>query len=466
MGKRIGNQEPTIHFALPYDITDGQDAIDLYELTGQTVYEWQRTLVKDILAKNENGLWVHTRFGYSVPRQNGKGEILAITELYGLAIGEKILHTAHLTATSHKAWERLCGLLDKLGVEYNSIKAKGQEIIEMENGGRVEFRTRTAKGGLGESYDLLIIDEAQEYQNDHKTALQYVISASKNPHTIMCGTPPTPVSSGAVFKEYRADVLSGQTQDAGWAEWSIPERSDPKETDLWYNANPSLGLRLSERTISAEIGKEEDEIIDFNIQRLGLWIRTSLQSAIQKKEWEQTKVDVLPGLTGKMHVGIKYAKSGETVSMAIAVKTGDGRIFFEVIDNRFVKDGNEWIMDFLRRTRNSVNKIIVDGKSGQQIIEDELKKEKIKGFLKPSVEQIIKANATFETKLYDRTICRMEQPSLTAVVTNCEKRPIGSNGGFGYQSQRLASDISLMDAAILAIWSASEFREPRIQRMY
>ena len=104
--KRIGNQEPTIHFALPYEATDGQNATDLYELTGRKALEWQKKLVNDILARNDKDLWMHTRYGYSVPRQNGKGEILAIRELYGLATGERVLHTAHLTATSHKAWER------------------------------------------------------------------------------------------------------------------------------------------------------------------------------------------------------------------------------------------------------------------------------------------------------------------------------------------------------------------------
>ena len=164
--KRIGNQEPTIHFSLPYSQTEGQDAIDLYELTGRNALEWQQILVKDILAKNDKGLWTHTRFGYSVPRQNGKGEILAIIELYALAVGLRVLHTAHLTSTSHKAWERLCSFLDDLNVPYKSIKAKGQELIELTEGGRIEYRTRTAKGGLGESYDLLIVDEAQEYTDD------------------------------------------------------------------------------------------------------------------------------------------------------------------------------------------------------------------------------------------------------------------------------------------------------------
>ena len=52
--ERIGNQEPTIHFSLPYSQTEGQDAVDLYELTGRNALEWQQILVKDILAKLNN----------------------------------------------------------------------------------------------------------------------------------------------------------------------------------------------------------------------------------------------------------------------------------------------------------------------------------------------------------------------------------------------------------------------------
>ncbi|MBO4290169.1 MAG: hypothetical protein J5865_08755 [Lachnospiraceae bacterium] len=175
---RSGRQEPTTSFVLPYRQTDGETAIELYELTGRTALPWQKNLIYDILGRNEDGLWTHLQFGYEVPRQNGKGEILLMRELFGLAVGERILHTAHLVSTAHKAWERLCSILDLLDVTYYSIKAKGQEIIDLEDGGRVEFRTRTTRGGIGESYDLLVIDEAQEYQTTHESALKYVIRAS------------------------------------------------------------------------------------------------------------------------------------------------------------------------------------------------------------------------------------------------------------------------------------------------
>ena len=465
MDKRIGRQEPTTRIALPYSRTDGQDAIDLYEMTGQSVMLWQKNLISDILARNCDGLWIHTRYGYEVPRQNGKGEILAIRELYGLAIGERILHTAHLVQTAHKAWERLCALIDKLGIEYHSIKAKGQELIEIIGGGRVEFRTRTAKGGLGESYDLVIIDEAQEYQTDHETALLYVISASANPQLIMTGTPPTPVSSGTVFRDYRNDVLSGNKEDCGWAEWSVDEISDIHNKDLWYQTNPSLGIRLQERTIKSELGETDAKKIDFNIQRLGLWIRENQQSAILKPDWDKTLVHKLPKFIGKMHVGIKYAKAGESVSIAIAIKTTDGRIFVEVVNRLMVRDGIDWIMDFLQKNKTKINKVIVDGDNGKEIIEDAMKKRKLKGCMIPKVPDIKKANATFEKLIYDCKLCRMEQPSLTQVVTNCTKRAIGSNGGFGYQAIYENMDISLLDSVMLASWSATEYPDKKQQKM-
>lgn len=463
---RSGRQEPTTSFVLPYRQTDGDTAIDLYELTGRTALPWQKNLIYDILGRNEDGLWTHLQFGYEVPRQNGKGEILMMRELYGLAVGERILHTAHLVSTAHKAWERLCGVLDKLEIPYYSIKAKGQEIIDLEDGGRVEFRTRTARGGLGESYDLLIIDEAQEYQTTHESVLKYTIRASENPQTILCGTPPTPISAGTVFRDFRKDVLQGKLKNAGWAEWSVEEMSDPNDKDLWYLTNPSLGLTgLDERTIQSEIGTSQEKIIDFNIQGLGLWIKYNQQSAILKSEWEALRIKRLPAFKGKMNVGIKYNRNGETVSLAVGLKTGSGKIFVEVVDNRPIRDGNDWIIEFLTKTAKSRNKVVIDGAGAQQVLADEMKKERLKGEILPKVAEVRKANAAFEKMVFEQTLCHMGQPMLTEIASNCEKRAIGSNGGFGYKEIRAGDDISILDAVILAAWAATEFPEPKKQKI-
>lgn len=109
MAVKQGRQTPTQSVVLPYSDTRGREAIELYCATGRTAQQWQELLTCDIMAVNSDGLWVHTKFGYAVPRRNGKNEIVAIRELWGLQQGESILHTAHRTTTSRTAWERLCG---------------------------------------------------------------------------------------------------------------------------------------------------------------------------------------------------------------------------------------------------------------------------------------------------------------------------------------------------------------------
>lgn len=274
--KRIGNQQPTRSIILPYDRTDAGEAIKFYEKSGRTAYEWQKNLLEAILARNSDGLWTHMKFGYAVPRQNGKNEIVAMRELYGLYQGEKMLHTAHRTSTSAAAFNRLLDLLDEMGLEerkdYTKIKAIGREYIQFTDGGEIDFRTRSATGGLGESFDLMVVDEAQEYTTNQESALLYTTAASQNPQTIFTGTPPTPVSSGTVFTSLRNNVLEGGLEDTGWAEWSVDEQSNMRDVDLWYQTNPSLGLRLSERNIRAEV---RDDEIDFNVQRLGFGSATT-----------------------------------------------------------------------------------------------------------------------------------------------------------------------------------------------
>lgn len=448
---RRGRQTPTQSVALPYTRTYGSDAVALYNSTGKTAQEWQELLLADILAYNTEGLWVHTKFGYSVPRRNGKNEIVAIREMYGLQQGEKILHTAHRTTTTHSAWERLLDLLEKAGLAVvSSYRAFGKEHIEIEGGGKIEFRTRTSKGGLGEGFDLLIIDEAQEYQDDQESALKYVVTDSKNPQTIFCGTPPTPVSSGTVFTKYRRATLAGENVNSGWAEWSVEEQSDPRDMELWYETNPSLGTVFTERSVTDEIGSDP---VDFNIQRLGLWIRYNQKSAISKAEWAELKADKLPEFAGGLFAGIKYGKDGKNAALSVAVRTKDGKIFIETVDCREVRTGTAWILGYLN-TWNA-EKVVIDGANGQEILAAEMKEAGLKKPVLPTVKEIIAANASFEQGLFQRNICHMGQPSLANAAGNCEKRLIGTNGGFGYRSIKEGVEIALLDSAILAYWACA-----------
>lgn len=457
---RRGRQTPTQSVVLPYSQTKGQEAVELYNSTGRTAQEWQELLLYDLLSYNDEGLWTHTKFGYSVPRRNGKNEIVSIREMWGLKEGEHILHTAHRTTTTHSAWERLLDLLGKAGIEVvSSYRAFGKEHIEVTGGGKVEFRTRTSKGGLGEGFDLLIIDEAQEYQDDQESALKYVVSDSLNPQTIFCGTPPTPVSSGTVFLKYRRSVLAGDTVNSGWAEWSVEEMSDPRDRELWYETNPSLGTILTERKITDEIGSDP---IDFNIQRLGLWIKYNQKSAISRAEWEELRCTSLPQFKGKLFAGVKYGHDGENVALSVAVRTEDKRIFVETVDCRPVRAGTAWIVSVL--SAMDVQQVVIDGANGQALLAEEMKEAKLHKPVLPTVKEIIVANSTFEQGLSKQEICHAGQPALIQAVGNCEKRAIGTNGGFGYRSIKDGVEIALLDSVILAYWACSKSKETKKQQ--
>ena len=459
--KKIGNQVPTSSYILPYKKTYGKDAINLYNSTGRTAQKWQENILKDILAYNQDDLFIHTKFGYSVPRRNGKNEIVLIREMWGLKNGERILHTAHRTSTSHMAWERLLDLLEKAGFEIaSSYRASGKECIEVLDGGKIEFRTRTSKSGLGEGFDLLVIDEAQEYQDDQESALKYVVSDAVNPQTIFCGTPPTPSSSGMVFSKYRDVVLQGKGVNAAWCEWSVEKECDPHDKEFWYLTNPSLGTILTERKIQDEIGNDD---LDFNIQRLGYWVKYSLKSEISKIDWLNLEISKKPKFIGKLFVGIKYGQDGANVAMSIAVKTNDNKVFVEAIGCESIRNGDSWIIEFLKKA--DIEKVVIDGASRQKILSEEMKDNKLKSPILPTVKEVITANSLFEQAIYGKSLNHNNQKQLSDVVTNCEKRAIGSNGGFGYKSLKPEYEIAIMDSVILAHWICSIHKQPKKQKI-
>lgn len=463
--KRLGNQHPTQSVILPSDKSLYQEAIDLYERTGLECYEWQSCLLEPIMAVDDDGLWIHQKFGYSLPRRNGKTEIIYMLELWALEQGKSILHTAHRISTSHSSFEKVKKYLEKSGYvegeDFNSIKAKGQERIELySTGGVIQFRTRTSSGGLGEGFDFLVIDEAQEYTTEQESALKYTVTDSDNPLTIMCGTPPTPVSSGTVFPKFREATMAGKNKYSGWAEWSVEEMTDIRDVEAWYNSNPSLGYHLTERKIEAELGDDE---LDHNVQRLGYWPKYNQKSAITENEWRTLKVNRLPVLKGKLFVGIKYGNDGANVAVSVAVKTLSGKVFVETVDCQSVRNGMQWIIHFLRNA--DIEAVVIDGQSGQSLLSQEMKDFRLKDPILPTVKEIINANSSWEQAIYQQTLCHNDQPSLTTVVTNCDKRNIGTSGGFGYKSLFDDMDICLMDSALLAHWACHNAKPKKIQQI-
>lgn len=139
--------------------------------------------------------------------------------------------------------------------------------------------------------------------------------------------------------------------------------------------------------------------------------------------------------------------------MSIAVHTADKRVFVETIDCQSVRNGNQWIVNFLKSAY--VEQIVIDGASRQKILADELKDYHVKNVVLPTVKEIITANSMWEQAIYQKTLCHAGQPTLSRITTNCDKRSIGSSGGLG-------TDRSLM-TWISVLWTARCWRTGLVQ---
>ncbi|MDM5145829.1 hypothetical protein ICE98_03298 [Lactococcus lactis] len=188
------------------------------------------------------------------------------------------------------------------------------------------------------------------------------------------------------FTNYRDNTIAGKAKYSGWAEWSVEDVKDIHDVEAWYNSNPSMGYHLNERKIEAELGEDK---LDHNVQRLGYWPKYNQKSVISEQEWNALKVNRLPVIKGKLFVGIKYGNDGANVAMSIAVKTLSGKVFVETIDCQSIRNGNQWIINFLKKA--DVEKVVIDGQSGQSILTSEMKDFKLKEPILPTVKEIINA---------------------------------------------------------------------------
>ena len=161
---------------------------------------------------------------------------------------------------------------------------------------------------------------------------------------------------------------------------------------------------------------------------------------------------------------MKYAKVKDTVSVAVAMKTSDGKVFVEAIDCRSVREGNNWIIEYIRNPR--VDSVVIDGASGQSLLEQDIKNAGVRrNVILPKVGQVIEANAQFEQCFFSGNVCHCQQPALEQAVSNSEHRAIGSGGGYGYNSILEGADISLLESVTLAHWACANAKERKKQRV-
>ena len=277
---RVGAQRPT-HLVTPegeFDFSDGDDAIALAAALGLELFDWQRWLVRWILATDSTGQPAAGVVILEVPRQNGKGAILEAIELYWLIVAGVpiVIHTAHEADTAAGHQERLDTLIAEPEIELpviRSYKSNGKERIRnLDEKLLLQFRTRTKATKRGASPQKVILDESQELQAAHLAALvpamaAQSMNADKMPQLIYAGS--APLEHSQYMHELIARVARDRPPRTLMARWSCGPDDDITDRENWYRVNPSMGLLISEeyvhQTEYLTLGPE-----DFAAERLGV----------------------------------------------------------------------------------------------------------------------------------------------------------------------------------------------------
>lgn len=438
---------------------------------------WQQLVLDNWLACDENHMYASDTCGLSVPRQNGKNGVLEMVELPKLTLQHrKILHTAHEVKTCRKAFLRLKSFFEQpekypeLAEMVKFIRAtNGQEAIQLwrydeygdkVDGGSIEFIARSKSSGRGFTVDDVVCDEAQEMTDEQFEVLRSTNSAapSGNPQLIMTGTPTPPSSPGVVFGRTRKNAIAGNTKRTCWIEWSVDEIGDVRDMSRVEDTNPALGYRLQESVIDSELNSMEPD--GFARERLGWWKKEENNALIGLDEWEELAIpesevpDDKP--PNKKAFGVKFTPDGSKVAVAVAVLKPDGSVHTELVDNgyRLASSGVKWITDFLYERWESTAAVAIDGRSGMDVLADQLKRKRYptKAVMIPGTNGMIAACTMLLEAVHDGTLTHFGQEQLTTSATKSQKRDIGNQGGWGFDGD----DCAPIEAACLAYWAVKK----------
>lgn len=476
---RRGAQTPRVSTYPAADYSSGPDAADLAAAAGLVLDPWQRYVLEHSLGEQPDGRWAAREVAVWVPRQNGKGALIEARVMAGLFLfGEKrILWSAHEYKTAQEGFLRIKELIQGAPELHALVKryweGSGEQGIELTTGQRLKFIARSRGSGRGFSGDLIILDEAQELTLPQMKALFSTMSAKSvqgNPQIWYLGTPPE--DPAAWVYGLRRDGEAGKDRLA-YFDWGLGE-IDPSEPirdrlqryadrDLWYAANPGLGIRISEEFVEDELARLRE---GFASERLGLWLPYAGDDeggVIPAEQWA-AMADPTSTAGDDIAIAVDVTPDRAWSSIGIASPRPEGGMHLELIDHR---RGTAWVVDRLveLRERHDPVAICLDAKGPAGSLVTDLEKAGITlpadperpergDLILPTYSEVAAACGQLLDAARDGTDRHIDQAQLTTAVLGAKTRPLGDAVAWGRRQADV--DISPLVAVTLARWALLE----------
>ena len=476
---RFGNQEPTFKTKIAYAYTDGPEVVEWFESMGQSFYPCQAMEMGVFCARDESGDFAYRTICISKARQNGKSYSARDYSIEKAAVeGLSVCYSAHHSKTTHKMFKEMLAIfegddeLKAMIADYS--KARGFESIDLANGGCIEFFTRSTRsgGGRGTTYDIIVVDEAQEMTEDEQDALKptQIASDSGDPQMILIGTPPGPSCTGTVFKTLHDRAHANpETCGFAWMEWavdSVPDMAGDRShvLELAYLTNPAMGYRIRE-SVMMDVINTATSPDGFAREYLGWWSPvTRTAHPISADLWSRSAIDAIGDAYGsKTVMAVKFSTDGAVYALAGCKQDAEGRMAFELVEMGTTESGTRDLASQLAKRSGAASCVVVDGLSGADALCDNLSELKApKGYVvRPRAGDVIAAATGLLESLSAGKCSHTRQDALDDSALNSSKRAVGSRGGWSFGPDG-EHDSTAIEAAALAVWACrTSKRNPR-----
>lgn len=480
-----------------YSIAHAENALELAAGYGLVADPWQAAVVKAWLRKDRTDLWCASTWGVSVARQNGKNGALEVVELYGMVVlGLKFLHTSHLLPSARKAFKRLMHFfgskVDDPNAKFPELnalvkeirKTNGQEAIVLHTsecsrgdrcscsgGGLIELGARTSGAGRGSSFDILVVDEAQEYEEDEQEALEATVSASPSgdPIIIYMGTPPADLAErGAPFVRVRNAAITGADKRSAWVEHSpngdvdkmdeATLRAFTANRSNWAEGNPALGGRIKVRTVEGEHFRFSAR--SFARERLNAWPSPRAAGRAAFTKWPERAIDEPDADWPIAAFGVDMNLERTKVSIGVSTFAEGEDIHLELAaDAPFDEAGTSALVDWLWERAKRRIPIVIDAYSpARDLLEALLKAKKMKVRILDAREYTQACAGLHEAVERHPAVTHFSQEHLDRSIEGTVMDPIkGRPGSFKWNRSSLDIDLAPTVAVTCAHFGAKKF---------
>lgn len=461
-----GRQEPRVRSVPDYVTSAGYEAIELAESAGLYLDPWQQQVLVDALGERADGRFAAFEVGLVVPRQNGKGAVLEARELAGLVLfGERhILHSAHLFKTSRDAFRRILGLfqntpdLDRLVKRVSNTH--GDEGIELTNGCRLSFVTRSKGGGRGLSGDVVILDEAYEVTGEQISAILPTMISRPNPQVWYTSSPALDAVNGEALFALKERGEAGGDDSLAWFDWGQLRGVNLDDPHVWAQANPSLGIRIGEDFLRKMRKAFKSNPEGFAREHLGVWPETAGDVIVSPALWRELAAPDSVRPTDVVFV-VDVTPDREHASIMMAGPNADGQMVIGVVDHG---DGTDWIvhrcLELKARWSPVAFGLDIAGPGGSLLVELEKAgiclaadpaKPKRGDLCVPTSREVAQAWGMFVDAVRQKQIRHLDELPLNVALSGAKTRTLGD--GQAWARKTSAVDISPLVGATLAHWT-------------